>query len=90
MRAGLKDLVAIYGVKIPYIVNNGVVYFYSRFIELLLLSFDTDSVENMSERERELYNNYVNYEDGLYSDAYCIALGEWLINEVNKIPNNTI
>lgn len=74
----VKKIRAIFISKTPYKVIGGVTIFSSRFLELLLISFDTDLTDGMSDKEQVLYNNFVNYEDGLYTDNYVIDLDEYL------------
>lgn len=92
----IDALKAIYSEREAYVVErrfgneDGIIIFDQTYIDLLMRAFDTGCMAAMSSDEVKLTDNFVNYEDAIYEDAYVIALDIWLSNLVNEIENKTI
>ena len=91
----LAELQTIYSERDPYVIEQRLgdaelVVFDSVFISLVLLAFSTDCVSQMSEDELDLFYNYIEYENGNYTDTYVMALSVWLANIMNNIQNPKI
>lgn len=93
--ASITELLTIYSEREPFVIEQrlgdaSVIIFNSVFIDLVNKAFDTNCLNEMGEYELELFNNFINYEDGTYTDDYVIALDQWFANLVNSVENPTI
>ncbi len=91
----LADAQTVYSERDPYVEESRLddaskVIFDDTFIDLLIKGFTTDCINEMSEDEQALLFEFIDYEDGLYTDKYVIALDSWLINMVNGVDNPKI
>ena len=93
--ASIDELQTIYSERDPYVEetrldNAGLVIFDDVFINLVIIGFSTNCLNEMSEDELDLLYKFIDYEDGTYTDKYVIALDVWLVNLVNGIENPII
>jgi hypothetical protein len=90
-----ETLQGIYSERDPYIEEvrldtAGKVIFDPIFINLVRKGFSTDCISDMSEDEQQFLFEFIDYQDGTYTDKYVIALDQWLMNIINCVPNPTI
>ena len=95
IHASMEELQEIYSERAPYIIeqrlgNPELIVFDSVFINLVLDSFMSGCVNAFSEDELDLLYNFIDFEDGTYSDVSVIALDVWLANLANSIENPKI
>lgn len=93
--ATLAELLTIYSEREPFVIEHrlgdaALIIFDDVFISLVLLAFSTNCLNQMGETELELFNNFIDYEDGTFSDVNVIALDVWLANLANSVENPKI
>ena len=75
------------GERDPLIIQDGAIFFTDGYIDRLNTFMDTDDMSMMSRQENALTDNFINFEDGLYTGSTVVALDIYLSNEVNGIDN---
>ena len=95
IQATIPELQEIYSERAPYVIeqrldNDELIIFDEVFIKLVLFSFMSGCVNALSEDELDLLYNFIDYEDGLYTDKASIALDKWFANLANSVENPKI